>query len=71
MSSRRRTGPGVARFLEWRIRFFGVGAVLGLAGIFFDEAWLVMAALAVLFAGVVLQLVPDGDAIQEEEGPEE
>ncbi len=63
----RRTGRPTARFLEWRIRFFGAGAILSLAGIYLEMSWLVTAALVVLLAGVALKFVPDRDAAGEEE----
>ena len=56
--------------LEWRIRIFGAGAVLGLAGIFLEASWLVTVAVVVLVAGVALKLMPDEDSVGEEEEPE-
>ena len=54
LDRRRRAG----RFLEWKVRIFATGAVLGLAGIFLDEEWLRIAAIAVLAAGVLLRFLP-------------
>ncbi len=56
LDRRRRAG----RWLEWKVRIFATGAVLGLAGIFLDEAWLRIAAIVVLASGIVLRLVPGG-----------
>ena len=67
MFSHRQRGPISKRLLEWRVRIFGVGAVLGLAGIFLDESWLVTAALVVLFGGVALKFIPDEDSHEDEE----
>ena len=62
-----RTGAGTA-LLEWRIGAFSVGAVLGLAGIFLDNSWLVTAALIALLGGVVLgRLAPREPASEEQE----
>lgn len=47
----RRAGP----HLEWKVRLFLVGAVLGLAGIFLDERWLTGAAIVVLAGGALLR----------------
>jgi hypothetical protein len=52
----RRAGP----WLEWKVRIFVTGAVLGLAGIFLDERGLVVAALVVLALGVGIGLLPGG-----------
>jgi len=46
------------RFLEWKVRIFAAGAVLGLAGIFLDEEWLRIGAIVVLAAGVLLRFLP-------------
>ena len=42
-------------FLGWRIGAFFLGAVVGLAGIFLDNPWLVTAALIVLLVGVAVR----------------
>lgn len=47
------------RWLEWKVRLFVVGAVLGLAGIFLDERGLVTAALVTLAVGAALRLLPE------------
>lgn len=54
----RRAGP----YLEWKVRIFAVGAVLGLAGILIDEAWLRIAAIVVLAGGILLRFLPGGTA---------
>ena len=47
---------GRAARLEWRIGAFSLGAVLGLAGIFLDNSWLVSAALIALLVGLALRV---------------
>ncbi|MCG6956403.1 MAG: hypothetical protein LJF04_10495 [Gemmatimonadetes bacterium] len=54
----RRSGRA-SRWLEWKVRIFAVGAVLGLAGIFLDDRILVIAALVVLAVGAGLRLLPE------------
>jgi len=57
----RQAGP----FLEWKVRIFVTGAVLGLAGIFLDERWMVGAAIVVLVLGMAIRFLshgPDGGA---------
>lgn len=44
-------------FLEWRIRIFGVGAIVGLFGVFADVEWMVTVAIVVLGIGLVLGLL--------------
>ena len=61
LDRRRRAG----RYLEWKVRIFSVAAVLGLAGIYFDERWLTGTAILMLFGGLALRFLPDGDATAE------
>lgn len=49
------------RHLEWKVRLFAVGAVLGLAGIFLEERWLTGTAIVVLAGGALLRF-GDGEA---------
>lgn len=46
------------RYLEWKVRIFVAGAVLGLAGIYLDEAWMRLSAIAVLASGMLLRFLP-------------
>ncbi|MGD8320505.1 MAG: hypothetical protein PVJ02_08625 [Gemmatimonadota bacterium] len=46
------------RFLEWKVGLFSVGAVLGLAGMFLQEAWMVLAAIGVLLSAMLLRFLP-------------
>lgn len=43
--------------LEWRIRLFGVGAILAVAGIATESRWLINVAIAVLALGALLRFV--------------
>jgi len=55
------------RWLEWKVRIFVTGAVLGLAGIFLENRGLVTGALVVLAAGAALRLLPQknrGDNVE-------
>lgn len=49
------------RHLEWRVRLLGVGAVLALAGMYFDAGWMVNAAIGVLLISFVLRFLPGAD----------
>ena len=60
---------GSAR-LEWRIRAFSLGAVLGLAGVYLDVSWLLTATLIVLAGGMALRVWPARDSESEEQEPE-
>ncbi len=46
-----------APHLEWRIRIFGAGAILGLVGMWAGAPWLVNVAIGVLGIGVVFRLL--------------
>jgi hypothetical protein len=59
MLDRSRERP--VRHLEWRIRLFGVGAILGVAGIATATSWLVNVAIGVLALGVLLRFLPGRD----------
>lgn len=63
---RRRDRP--VRYLEWRIRLFGAGALLGVVGIATDAGWLVWAAIVVLAAGFLLRFLPEDDAAEGQTG---
>lgn len=55
------------RFLEWKVRFFAVGATLALGGMYLDKQWLVGVAILVLAAGMALRFLPDGAGPSEEQ----
>lgn len=48
---------------------FFLGAALGLAGIFMDLSWLVVAGMVVLLVGVLLRALPEGDSDLRESEP--
>ena len=50
----------VGRYLEWKVRLFAVGAVLGLAGIYTDQRWMTAAAIGVLALGMGFRFLPGG-----------
>ena len=67
MFIRRRSETGF--HLEWRIRFFGAGAILGVLGIYFEARWMIWLAIAVLVAGFLLRFLraPPADPYPYEE----
>lgn len=54
------------RHLEWKVRLFSVAAVLALVGMYFDERWMTLSALAVLLVGVLLRFGPKGPPAERE-----
>lgn len=67
--------PPDSRFLEWRLRLFGVGAILAMFGIFAEMDWMVSLAIGALAIAVVLGLLSKRwsvtlDADEEEEDDE-
>lgn len=54
--------------LEWRIRIFGAGAILGLIGMWAGQRWLVNAAIVVLGIGVVLRALSRRTPSETEDG---
>lgn len=63
LDRRKRAGA----FLEWKVRLFVAGAVLGMAGIFLGEAWLTGGAIAVLTGGALLRFLPGAAPAPEDE----
>ena len=49
------------RFLEWRVRLFGAGAILAVAGMAAEMGWLIWIAIVVLLVGFLLRFVPVPD----------
>ncbi len=62
---------GNTALLEWRVGVFFLSAVLGLAGIFLENSWLVTAALVVLMGGLALRAFVARDSGAEEIEPTE
>lgn len=54
------------RYLEWRVRLFGAGALLGVVGIATDTGWMIWLAIVVLVAGFLLRFLPEKEEEQEE-----
>jgi hypothetical protein len=50
-----RAQRGDDRFVNQKMLLFAIGAVLGIAGIAFDLAWLRYLAIAVLSVGIMLR----------------
>jgi hypothetical protein len=48
------------KYLEWRVRIFSVGAVIAVFGLYYDNAWIIWAALAVLLTGFLVRFMPQG-----------
>lgn len=67
-SAVRRAGRGAAS-IQWRLRAFALGAVLGLAGIFLDASWLLAAALIVLLGAMALRWLPSDEADSDDQEP--
>ena len=66
-----RRGGEASPHLEWRIRLFGVGAILAMVGIWAEQRWLVNGALVVLVLGFALRFpkpARDGTG-EDDEGP--
>jgi hypothetical protein len=62
------------RWLEWKVRLFAVAAVLAMSGIYFEERWMTLGALAVLLGAMLLGFVGRrGEATEDEddEGPDQ
>ena len=54
--------------LEWRIRLFGMGAILAVVGMGAEQPWLINVAIGVLAVGFLLGLlVRRGISLEEEE----
>ncbi len=65
-----RTRSEAGPYLPWKVRSFSAGAVLAFAGMYFQEDWLIWAAIAVLFLGFLLRYAPEEEE-EVEEGEEE
>lgn len=63
-----RGGPA-SPHLEWRVRLFMGGGVLGLVGIATERSWLIWVALAVLGVGFALRFSADEHEGEVDESP--
>ncbi len=50
--------------LEWKVALFTVAAVIGLAGMYFDERWMGGVAIALLASAMLLRLLPGGESAE-------
>ncbi len=53
--------------LEWRVRLFGAGAILGVVGMWADQGWLVNVAIAVLLLAFLLRFRADRDETSQDD----
>lgn len=67
LSRQTRAGP----FLEWKVAIFSAGAVLGMAGIFLDLAWLRIAGIVVLASGMLVRFFPGAREASQEDDDED
>lgn len=63
-------GRKAGKYLEWKVRLFGVGAVLALAGLYLDERWMTGLAILVLLAGMLVRFLPGARTHPEAEDEE-
>jgi len=56
-----------AKYLDWKVHLFMAGAALVLAGIYFNNHWVMWGALVVLAAAFGLRFLPGADAVPEED----
>lgn len=56
------------KYLEWRVRLFGAGALLALVGLAVQLSWLIYAAIVVLIGGVALRFLEEPTEETPEEG---
>ena len=56
--------------LEWRIRTFGIGAILAVVGMGAEQPWLINVAIGVLGMGFALGMLARRGIPHEEEGGE-
>jgi uncharacterized membrane protein len=45
------------RYLEWRARLLGIGAVVALAGMMLEKAWMVNGAIGILLVTLALRFI--------------
>jgi hypothetical protein len=64
-------GRRAGKHLEWKVRLFGVAAVVGLGGIYLESRWVSGVAIVVLAGALALRLLPGDADPGEERGVEE
>lgn len=60
-----RNKGGSDKHLEWKVRFFLLGAALAMAGIGLDSSILITLATLVLLGGIALRFLAKGDGDEE------
>lgn len=60
-----RNKGGSDKHLEWKVRFFLLGAALAMAGVGLDSSILITLATLVLLAGIGLRFLAKGDGGEE------
>ncbi len=58
-------------WLEWKVRFFVIGAGLAVVGMAMDVQWVVGVAIVILFAGFLVRFLPGGKGESAEGGTPE
>ena len=56
-----------SKYLDWKVHLFMAGGTLVLAGIYFNNRWVMWGALVVLAAAFGLRFLPGADAVPEED----
>jgi hypothetical protein len=51
--------PRSTRYLAWKLRVFGVAAVVAVVGMALDNPYVTGAALVLLFVGMLLRFLPE------------
>ncbi|GMR12638.1 MAG: hypothetical protein BMS9Abin29_0829 [Gemmatimonadota bacterium] len=55
------------KHLDWKVHLFMAGSALVLAGIYFDNAWVMWGALVLLAAAFGLRFLPGADAAPQQD----
>lgn len=56
-----------SKYLDWKVHLFMAGGTLVLAGIYFDNRWVMWGALVVLASAFGLRFLPGADAVPEKD----
>jgi len=54
-------------WLEWKVRFFVIGAALAVGGMVLEEGWIIGLAIVVLVAGFMIRFLPGGQGVRVED----
>ena len=58
-----------SHYLVWKIRIFGVAAVVALVGMYLNNPWITGTALVMLLLGMLLRFLPQPKAPKDESDP--